>query len=485
MTTRPGPARAFQDFRSGLPQWLIALAVLALGVGATAASVFIHPVAGFAVIGGAGALLAILGSTQAALVAVIAVLYILPFAVTPVPIGGVRLSFLDVTLSLLLVIWIFRMLTNPVQFPLITSPIDGFVLVFLGLAVVALILGINSVSNEVLRFFLKTINSVLLFWTALNVIRTLGDLTLVTRAILISSGIAGFVAIGLYILPDDAANQLLNQLRVFNYPTGNVLRFIATTNVERAIGTAVDPNVLGGMLMLAIPLLFTQILSPQPVLNRRWVIVLMAAVVFAMVLSYSRGSWLGASAALIALGTLRYRKLWLLFPPIVVAILLLPQGEIVTSRLIEGATATDLATQMRLGEYRDALRTIEAYPWFGVGFGGAPEIDLYTAAASIYLVIAQQMGLIGLAAFMAVVVAFFWVVATNRVQASQPLLQSVQLGAAGAILAALVAGVLDHYFFNLDFPHTVALFWLFLGLAMVATRLGQLPAGEASGNKDA
>ena len=42
-----------------------------------------------------------------------------------------------------------------------------------------------------------------------------------------------------------------------------------------------------------------------------------------------------------------------------------------------------LSAQMRLGEYRDALRLIAAYPWFGVGFGAAPEIELYIAASSM------------------------------------------------------------------------------------------------------
>ena len=45
------------------------------------------------------------------------------------------------------------------------------------------------------------------------------------------------------------------------------------------------------------------------------------------------------------------------------------------------------------------------------------------------------------------------------------------LGLTAAISGALVAGLLDHYFFNLAFPHSVALFWLYVGLATVAVRL--------------
>jgi hypothetical protein len=35
-----------------------------------------------------------------------------------------------------------------------------------------------------------------------------------------------------------------------------------------------------------------------------------------------------------------------------------------------------------------------------------------------------------------------------------------------------VGGIFDHYFFNLNFPHSVSIFWIYLGLAMVTVRLG-------------
>jgi len=56
-------------------------------------------------------------------------------------------------------------------------------------------------------------------------------------------------------------------------------------------------------------------------------------------------------------------------------------------------------------------------------------------------------------------------------------LAPILLGVAGALLGAMVGGLTDHYFFNLAFPHSVALFWLYVGLGMVAVRLGT-PAHE-------
>jgi hypothetical protein len=39
------------------------------------------------------------------------------------------------------------------------------------------------------------------------------------------------------------------------------------------------------------------------------------------------------------------------------------------------------------------------------------------------------------------------------------------------LFGAMVGGIVDHYFFNLDFPHSVSLFWLYAGLAVVAARM--------------
>jgi hypothetical protein len=36
-----------------------------------------------------------------------------------------------------------------------------------------------------------------------------------------------------------------------------------------------------------------------------------------------------------------------------------------------------------------------------------------------------------------------------------------------------VAGVFDHYLFNMEFHHAVTVFWLLVGMAVAATRLGR------------
>jgi O-antigen ligase len=187
-------------------------------------------------------------------------------------------------------------------------------------------------------------------------------------------------------------------------------------------------------------------------------------------LTISRGALGGVGIALAVIATLRYRKLWLLLLLAFVLLLILPQTQDYVAHFIEGLRFEDLATQMRLGEYKDALILIGRYPWLGVGFSGSPDIDTYIGVSMVYLLITEHMGLVGLTSFlivMVVLLARFW--RARELAASVPELEPLWWGLHAGLIGALAGGIVDHYFFNLDFHHSVTLFWLVVGLATAAT----------------
>ena len=120
---------------------------------------------------------------------------------------------------------------------------------------------------------------------------------------------------------------------------------------------------------------------------------------------------------------------------------------------------------MRFGEYKDALILIERYPLFGVGFTGTPDMDIYLGVSMFYLIIAENMGLIGLAIFLAVMAGFFVMALRAWRRGLSPTLEPILLGFTGALLGALVSGIFDHYWFNMTYPHMTVLFWLYVGMA--------------------
>jgi O-antigen ligase len=243
---------------------------------------------------------------------------------------------------------------------------------------------------------------------------------------------------------------------------------------QRAISTSTDPNVLGGLLILVTTLTAAQFFARQPLLLRILLAGMVIVDVLCLYLTYSRGSMVGLAAGLGTLAVVRYRRL---IPAMVfggLLLMLLPQAQDYVQHFVEGVQLQDLATLMRLGEYKDALALISRHPWIGVGFVGTPEGSLYIGVSNVYLLIAEEMGLIGLGTFLVIIVLFFrqvwlaWPLLRN-----QPGLEATLLGLSAAIVGILTGGLFDHYFFNLNFPHSVAAFWIFLGLAMASIRLGR------------
>jgi O-antigen ligase len=233
----------------------------------------------------------------------------------------------------------------------------------------------------------------------------------------------------------------------------------------RAIGLAVDPNVLGGMMILAVGLMAPQVFTEGPLYPRWLTAIMLLTAVLALYLTYSRSALLGVGTSLALLAVLRYR--WLIVFGLVGATLLLvlPHTQDYVGRLVAGFEGADLATQMRFGEYKDALVLISRYPVFGVGFTGVPDIDLYLGVSMLYLVIAENMGMVGLVSFIGVMVGFFVMVWRSCQEGLEPRTEAILLGLTGGIVGALVSGIFDHYWFNMTYPHMTVLFWLYLGLA--------------------
>lgn len=469
--TTPRARRGMNPADSALSLGLLAGATAVL---AGIVLAFGGPIAGAAVVIGGLATLLVLRNIEIGFFAVIAVVALLPFATLPVDIG-LTPTFLDFALGAAIVVWLLGIVTGK-QRRIVTAPIALPLILFIIVAVFAFIFGLANgpLTPTLLRKFAELLLSLGFVLVVIDYCRTWLRLERLVKVLLLMGAGAAIIATGLWLLPDDTANSALNVLSRVGYPGGWVIRYIEENPElsERAIGTSVDPNSLGGLLLMIGALVGPQIATRKP-LFRRWVIWGIAGLIFlALILTFSRGAMLGLAAGLGFVAVARYRRL---IPYMLIAALLLlvlPVTQTYIARFLEGFQGSDLATQMRFGEYKDAMRLIARYPVFGVGFAGSPDIDLYTAVASVYFTIAGRMGLFGLSAFLGVVGTVFVYAFRNRKAArADERRDAVWLGLHAALVGALVAGVFDHYLFNMDFHHAVTIFWMILGMAVAATRL--------------
>jgi O-antigen ligase len=412
---------------------------------------------------------------------VIVVVTLMPFATLPIDLG-LTPTFLDLAIGAVVAVWLLALVTGQ-QKTILLTPITLPLLIFMLVAIFAFIFGLSNgpLTPTLLRKFAELLLSLGFVLVVIDYCSNWERLVRLVKVLLLAGTAASGVAIALWLLPDDTANSALNFLQRLGYPGGWVIRYIEENPAlaERAIGTSVDPNVLGGLLLMIGALIGPQLVARAPLFARRWTIVMAAVIYVAIILTFSRSAMLGLASGLLFVTAARYRRLLPYMIAGALLLLLLPVAQDYVARFLEGAQGQDLATQMRFGEYRDALTLIQRYPLFGVGFAGTPDIDIYLGVANVYLTIAQVMGIVGLLSFTAVIITIFGYAYFNRTWfTTHPREDAVWLGLHAALVGALVAGVFDHYLFNLEFHHAVTAFWMIVGLAVAATHLGALTQQE-------
>lgn len=472
-------AKSVQNRVAGLNRHTYALLV-GLGIGITGGLIglmlaLLGPVVALGALGGLLAGLYILTDVRAALYGVVLVMILLPFGTLPVRVGFTP-TVLDAALGVFILVYLFQWMTGRRQGLRIT-PVHFVVLLYVMWLIITLALGLRHAppTATVLRQFAGTLLSIGLVFVLVDLLRDPAALRRLVLVIMLVVSLQALAAVVLFALPDATAESLLVRLARLGYPPGGVIRYIEDNPAlgERAIGTWVDPNALGGLLAMAGVIITPQIVALRPVLRWRWLSLLsLGLVTLALFLTYSRAAFLAFGVGLALIAVVRYRRT---IPVLVVAgllFLLLPQTQTYIERLMQAFMGADLATQMRIGEWTDSLTLIGRYPVFGVGFTGTPDNDIYTDVANMYLQMANQIGLAGVAIYLLTMFSvLFYGRRAWRAARSSPLLDAIHLGLHAALVTALINSVADLYFFRLDFQASITWFWIVVALALASSEL--------------
>lgn len=459
------PLAALVGAAVGFGGGLLALLIVLLG-----------PVMAFGAVFGLAVALYILTSLSGALIVMTAVIALIPFGKVPIGLSPSP-TFLNGALGGFLLVYLFQWMTGRRRL-LRTVPVIAFVLLFAGLVLFAYLMGLRHAPLDLrtMRTVAETIAGLLLIPVLVDVIRDEVMLRRAVRAMVLAGAASALVGIVLWLLPDPTAEALLNRLGRFEYPTGGVLRYrqdYSRILNERAIGTWIDPNAFGGFLLMAGAVTAPQVFATRPVLPR-WISgSALGTIVIALFLTDSRGSMLSLGVAFVFIAALRYHRLLWIMALAVALSFFLPMTQRYLDKIEAGLTNRDLETQMRFGEYKDALTLIGRHPVIGVGFSGTPEIDLYLGVANTYLTIASHMGLVGLLAYLLMMGSPFAYSAVHRQAiAAAPALADLWLGLAAGVVGALAGGMFDHFYFKIDlFQPTMTLVWALLGMMLAAARL--------------
>lgn len=433
-----------------------------------------------AVLGGLAGLY-VLTNLTAALYGIIVVMTLLPFGTFPFDIL-ITPTLLDGAMGAFLIVYLMQWMRGErhASMGLHLTPVHALIALYMGWLIFSFVFGLRygSPTTAILRQFAETLLSIGMTFILVDLLRDTRTLRRLVLVILVCVGVQALIALVLYALPDQTAERTLIRLARIGYPDGGAIRYIEDNPAdnERAIGTFVDPNVLGGFLAIAASMIAPQVFSPRPVLRSRWIAWgVLALVMLALILTFSRAAMLGVAAGLAFIGLFRGYRTWHgLIIVGLIALLILPQTRDYIDRFVQGFTGQDLATQMRIGEYGDALELIARFPVTGIGFTGTPETGLYTDVASMYLIMANQIGLVGVGLFAAVMIGVFvygW--RSWRALRDDESLRAIFIGYHAALITVLLNATVDLYYFRIDFHASITLLWLVVALCLAVSRLGR------------
>jgi putative inorganic carbon (hco3(-)) transporter len=258
-----------------------------------------------------------------------------------------------------------------------------------------------------------------------------------------------------------------------------------TTRVYSYLG---NPNLLAGYLLPAVALSAVAIFAWQSWLTKALALTMLIVNGACLVLTFSRGGWIGLVACVFALLALLYfwfsvhmptfwRKwsLWLILGGLagvlLIAILFV---EPVRERFFSiFADRNDSSNNFRRNVWTAVFEMIKDYPLTGIGPGHNAfnkiyplyQLPRYTAlsAYSIFLEIAVETGLIGLASFLWLLVITFntGMLQLRRLRGSNSAEGFWIIGAIAAIIGTLAHNTVDTVWFR---PEVNTVWWLMVAL---------------------
>ena len=237
----------------------------------------------------------------------------------------------------------------------------------------------------------------------------------------------------------------------------------------RASGTAMHPLEYGVVLCIAFPIAISLALkdASRSRLVRCFPV---AAIGVASALAVSRSALIGLLAAILVLAPVwswRVRALvGAAATGLVIAVGVLVPGMLGTIRGLFLGITSDTSVVSRLSSYDVALEYIGRFPLIGKGFGTF--LPRYHILDNQFLLLAVDLGVVGVALFLGVLGAAIWCASIARRSATSEL--DRHLGQ--ALIAAIASGgVLLLFFDGFSFPMSAGMLFLVIGVAGAARRL--------------
>ena len=257
------------------------------------------------------------------------------------------------------------------------------------------------------------------------------------------------------------------------------------SSIEFRVPSTLDnPNMLGQYLILMVPVGGAKLLSARGWPRRLLYLGCCALMCVCMILTFSRGAWLGLLFAGAVFVVLLNPRLILLAPAALAALwFLLP--ETVISRFTSIGDMTDGSTTYRVSIWLGTLDMLKHYWLCGIGPGDEAFNRVYPAfrynsitaphSHNLFLQLVCDAGITALAVFLILIFVYFRMMCAALHQEKDWTSRMYQTAFTGGVCGFLVQAMTDYSFYNY---RVLFIFWAYLALGALSARRSGLPEGR-------
>ncbi len=237
-----------------------------------------------------------------------------------------------------------------------------------------------------------------------------------------------------------------------------------------------NPNILAEYLVMLIPLA-VGITWHTKSMRKKFVFLIATGILFlCILLTLSRGGWVGLGFAALMFIILVDRRLFLLAIPVGIGGLsFLPKQ--VLNRILSIGSTVDTSNSYRIKIWEITMDVIRDHKVGGVGFGYIPFKSTFETyirtmpiyhAHNTYLEIAAEIGIAGLFIFMLFMLSTLKYAYINLVKSTDKYYKYIGAGLCASIVGIMGHGLVEHFLY---IPRIIFTFWIIIGIIFTAIKI--------------
>ena len=328
----------------------------------------------------------------------------------------------------------------------------------------AVVVGVSAAASlavgEAIKIALLSIAFILFYFVWINTVKTKKQFTFYILVFVLAGALSAVYGIYQYFFGDIYSQAWLDE---------DMFEEIKM----RVYSTFTNPNVFGEYLLLVIPFSTMLVLDAKDWLKRIFWIGISGILILALILTFSRGCWLGLIFSFFVMAILFDKRLiWFGVLGLIAAPFLLPQS--ILQRFLSIGNMKDTSTSYRVYIWLGTIAMLKDYFLCGIGLGTTTFNTIYPLYAysevvaphshSLYLQLFVEYGLTGFIVFTGIIYNFFKETIIHYTKKKD----FMTIASIAAMAGFLLQSATDYTWYNY---RVLLIFWIVIAIGISTTKL--------------